>query len=129
MQVLSCPLCHGEVAPGSSGCRACRLPMSDVVRHGGSGSTSRARSAARAVRVRITGLVLYTAAVVWCAYQLPTTLPFVAPAAVLGGGLLHVWKGRPWLGLALFTLIVVAVPVFVLPALSTGALADLTDGF
>lgn len=120
---LVCPLCRGEVAATSSGCLACHLPMRDVVRHQRSGS-----DLGRAVRVRLTGVVLYTAAVAWCAYQLPDALLFVVPGAVLGGGLLHVWRGRPWLGLLVFALVVVVVPLLVWPSMLTGTYADLRDG-
>jgi hypothetical protein len=83
---------------------------------------------ARAIQVRITGALLYCAVVAWCTYQLPTSLPFVVPGAVLGGGILHVWKGRPWLGLMVFTVVVVAVPALLWPSMTTGTFADLTDG-
>ena len=82
----------------------------------------------RAVWVRLLGLLLYGAAVAWAWWQLPATLPFVVPAAVLGGGVLHVGKGRPWLGLVVFTVVVVAVPLLLWPALGTGTFSDLTDG-
>ena len=72
-------------------------------------------------------LVLYAAAVAWCASQLPTSLAFVVPGAVLGG-MLHVWKGRPWLGLLVFTVVVVVVPALFWPSLLTGTFAGLTDG-
>lgn len=78
--------------------------------------------------MRLVGLVLYAAVVAWCAYQLPTSLAFVVPGAVLGGGVLHVWKGRPWLGLLVFTIIVVVVPALLWPSMATGTFADLTDG-
>lgn len=126
MPALMCPLCRGEVAVSSSGCLACHLPMRDVVRH--QRSLSRGRELARAASVRITGLVLYSGVVVWCAYALTEALPFVVPAAVLGGGVLHAWKGRPLLGLTVFALIVVAVPRLLLPAVGVGALSDLVDG-
>ena len=80
------------------------------------------------MRIRLTGVVLYAAAVAWCWYQLPTSLPFVVPAALLGGGVLHAWKGRPWLGLVVFTLVVVVVPLLLWPSMGTGWFADLTDG-
>lgn len=82
---------------------------------------------ARAVRVRLAGAVLYCAVVAWCSYQLPTSLPFVVPGAVLGGGVVHVWKGRPWLGLIVFALIVVAVPALLWPSMATGLFSDLTE--
>src|SRR5688572_1229850 len=129
MQTLVCPLCSGQVAPTSSGCLACHLPMSDVQRHRAQAPRSRGKAVAHAVQVRIIGALLYCAAVAWCAYQLPTSLPFVVPGAVLGGGILHVWKGRPWLGLIVFTIVVVAVPALLWPSMTTGTFADLTDGF
>ncbi|WP_244928550.1 hypothetical protein [Nocardioides sp. W7] len=97
--------------------------MRDVLRH------QPRRSRSHAVRVRLTGLVLYSAVVAWCAYQLPDSLLFVVPGAVLGGGGLHVWRGRPWLGLVVFAIIVVAVPMLLWPSMLTGTYADLRDGF
>ena len=126
MQALICPLCHGTVQAGSSGCRTCHLPVSDVVRHGGASRSSRG-GLGRAVSVRLSGLVLYAAAVWWCQYALSDALPFVVPGAVLGGGVLHVWKGRPWLGLAVFVFFVVAFPALLWPALGTGTFLDMTD--
>lgn len=61
-------------------------------------------------------------------HQLPEVIPFVVPGAVLGGGVLHVWRGRPWLGLAGFAIIVVVVPMPLWPWVLTGAFSDLTDG-
>ncbi|GAB7006818.1 hypothetical protein JCM18899A_42910 [Nocardioides sp. AN3] len=55
------------------------------------------------------------------------SLPFVVPGAVLGGGVLHAWKGRPWLGLATFVISVVIVPFLLLPALGIGTYADLSN--
>lgn len=121
---LTCPLCHGDVAPASSGCLPCHLPLRDVLRHQRTGS-----AVDRALRVRLTGLVLYSGAVAWCAYQLPDSLPLVVPGAVLGGGVLHVWRGRPWLGLMVFAIIVVAVPVLLWPSMLTGTYVDLRDGW
>jgi hypothetical protein len=97
--------------------------MRDVLRHQQPGSR-----AGRAIRVRLTGIVLYGAAVAWCAHQLPDSLPFVVPGAVLGGGLLHVWRGRPWLGLLVFAVVVAVVPLLWWPSMLTGTFADLTDG-
>lgn len=119
---LACPLCLGDVVPRSSGCLPCHLPMRDVLRH------QPRRSRSDAVRVRLTGLVLYGAAVAWCAYRLPDALLFVVPGAVLGG-VLHVGRGRPWLGLLVFALVVVAVPVLLWPSLLTGTYVDLRNGF
>ena len=117
-----CPLCRGAVELTSSGCLPCHLSMRDVLRHQPRGARS------RAVRVRLVGVALYSGTVVWCADQLPDSLPFVVPGAVLGGGLLHVWRGRPWLGLLVFAVVVVAVPALLWPALLTGTYADLRDG-
>lgn len=76
----------------------------------------------------MTGAVLYTAAVAWTFVQLPDAIPFVVPGAVLGGGVLHVWKGKPWLGLVVFATIVIAVPLLLWPSLTTGFFSDLTNG-
>ena len=100
--------------------------MGDVMRH--QRSPKNARSVARAASMRVTGLVFYGAVVAWCAYALHGSLAFVIPGAVLGGGVLHVWKGRAWLGLAVFALIVVVVPLLLLPALGVGTFADMTSG-
>lgn len=125
MQVLTCPLCRGDVVPGSSGCRSCSLPMQDVARNQRrSGGVALLRGAG----VRLTGLVLYVAAVAWVWFQLPDALVFVVPAAV-GGGLLHVWRGRPWLGLVIFTFMVVALPLLLWPALGTGFWTNVRLGF
>jgi hypothetical protein len=127
-RVLLCPLCKGEVAPASSGCLSCHLPMRDVLRHASTTPASRAGTVIEALRVRVFGVILYGAVVAWCAYQLPDTVAFVVPGAVLGGGVLHVWKGRPWLGLLVFAIIVVIVPALLWPSVLTGALTDVTDG-
>lgn len=99
--------------------------MRDVLRH--QRNSSRGRAFARAIWIRVAGLALYGAVVVWCAYALQESLPFVVPGAVLGGGVLHAWKGRPWLGFAVFVVIVVLVPVLLLPALGIGTYADLSN--
>ena len=127
-QALLCPLCRGEVALASSGCLSCHLPMRDVLRNASAAPASRASAVIRALQIRVSGLLIYGAVVAWCAYQLPDTVPFVVPGAVLGGGILHVWKGRPWVGLALFATIVVVVPALLWPSILTGAFSDLTDG-
>ena len=126
-QALTCPLCRGPVAGDSSGCKVCHLPLRDIHRHGA--TNSRRRGVAHAIRLRLTGAVLYAAVVAWCAYQVPTSLAFVVPGAVLGGGVLHVWKGRPWLGLLVFTIVVAVVPALFWPSMTTGTLSDLTKGF
>lgn len=99
--MLACPLCRGPVAAGSSDCRSCHLPMANVLRHRG----PRGSGAGRAIGVRLTGLVLYAGIVAWAWYQLPQTLPFVVPVAVVGGGFLHVVRARPWLGMLVLTVI------------------------
>ena len=78
--------------------------------------------------MRLTGLVLYAAVIAWCVWQLPASLPFVAPAAV-AGVILHGVKGRPWLGLLAFVVLVVALPVLLIPALGTGTFSDFADWF
>jgi hypothetical protein len=99
--------------------------MQDVLRHSASSGGDRHRTSWRS---RVLGVVLYSAVVVWCFYQLPDVIPFVVPGAVLGGGLLHVWRGRPALGLLVFLLVVVVLPVTVWPSLLTGAFSDFTNG-
>jgi hypothetical protein len=101
--------------------------MSDVRRHH-QRPTARSSSWARAVGVRLTGLLLYVAVVAWSAWQLPTSLPFVVPAAV-AGLLLHAMKGRPWLGLILFVILVVGLPALLAPALGVGTFSDFGNWF
>lgn len=123
---LTCPLCGEAVPVTAAACRGCHLPIADVRRHHPVGR--RPRSWGRAIRVRLAGFALYTAVVAWCAWQLPTSLPFVVPAA--GAGLvLHGVKGRPWLGLVAFVVLVVALPVLLLPALGTGTFSDFGTWF
>lgn len=69
--------------------------------------------------------MLYAAAVAWCAWQLPATLPFVVPAAA-AGLVLHGVRGRPWLGAIAFVVLVVALPAVLAPALGMGSFSDLT---
>lgn len=116
---LFCPLCRSEVTLGSAGCRACHLEMRDVLRN-----QPRREERSRVIGQRLTGLVLYGAVVAWCVYQIPDVLPFVVPAAVLGGGVLHIWRGKPWLGLTVFALIVVVVPLLLVPSIATGTYLD-----
>ena len=123
-KTLHCPLCNEEVV-SSSGCLDCHLSLDDVARHQ-SVRRRGGRAIAQTVRTRLVGAALYAGVVAWCAYQLPTILPFVVPAAVLGGGL-HVIKGRPWLGLLLFGVIVVVVPKLLWPAMATTAFSELTE--
>ena len=130
VESLACPLCRGPVAVTSSGCRVCNLTLQDVLTNQSlRGSDSGTRRLLRQLRLRLTGLLLYAATVAWCAFQLPDTLPFVVPGAVLGGGLLHVWKGRPWLGLLVFVVVVAVVPALLWPAMATGLFSDLTAPF
>lgn len=125
MSVLTCPLCRGDVRAGSYGCASCRLPMTDIVKHR---PAARGARTVRALAVRLGGILLYTAAVAWTALQMRDALVFVAPAAVLGGGLLHVWKGKPWWGLLTFVAVVVALPVIMTPALGAGFWTSLRQG-
>lgn len=122
---LVCPLCRAAVARGSLGCRPCHLPMTDVLRY--APRSDRGAGLARALWLRISGLVLYSGIVAWAWWQLPQTLAFVVPGAVVGGGVMHVLKGRPWIGLAVFAVVVVAVPLLLWPALGTGTFVNLTD--
>lgn len=124
--LLTCPLCRGDVHAGSSGCLSCHLSMADVAKHQPRSTPSRV---ARAIGVRLAGVLLYAAAVAWTALQMRDALVFVVPAAVLGGGLLHVWKGRPWWGLIVFTVVVVALPLVMTPALGAGFWTNLRQGF
>ena len=117
MLALTCPLCSGAVS--SSGCMTCHLSRADIERHTGR-PRGRTKNLGRAVRVRLSGIVLYGAALMWTFFQMPDAFVFVGPAAVLGGGVLHVWKGRPWLGLIVFVTIVIALPFVLMPALGTG---------
>ncbi|HEV2796613.1 MAG TPA: hypothetical protein VGV65_03255 [Nocardioides sp.] len=99
--------------------------MADIRRHaevGSSHSTSRARDAG----VRIVGVLVYGAVIAWCWWQLPASLPFVAPAAAAAMVVQGV-KGRPWLAMLVFAVLVVALPVLLAPALGTGAFSDLAD--
>ncbi|WP_210443424.1 hypothetical protein [Nocardioides sp. SYSU D00065] len=82
----------------------------------------------RRLFARVLGLALYAAVVGWCGWQLPASLPFVGPAAAAGAAL-HGLKGRPWLGLTAFVVLVLALPVLLAPALGTGAFSDVADWF
>ena len=120
MGVLVCPLCRGAVAANSSGCLPCHLPMRDVVRH----QRSMPRRSSQ-VQGRLIALCLYAGLLAWCAYRLPSTLTFVVPGTALAA-LLHVWKGRPWLGLMVFAVVVFAVPALLWPSMLTDSLSDIT---
>ncbi len=88
----------------------------------------RSRSWLSAAAVRVVGLALYGCVVAWCLWQLPTSLPFVAPAAA-AGGFLHGVKGRPWLGVIAFVVLVVVLPLVLMPAMGAGAFSDFADWF
>ena len=125
---LVCPLCQSDVSPRSTMCLSCHLPISDVVKNQAEAhrrSGSRGRLLGR-LRSAIVGLVAYAAVTVWCATQLPTSLLFVAPAAVIGGWL-HVVKGQRLLGLLAFIVVVVVMPMVFWPSMLTGLFADLTS--
>src|SRR5688572_26590551 len=79
--VLTCPLCGEAVPAAATACRGCHLPIADVRRHTISESKA-GHSWTRALGVRVVGVALYAAIVAWCVWQLPASLPFVAPAAV-----------------------------------------------
>ncbi len=87
------------------------------------------RGLRRWIGVRVFGLLLYAGVVAWAWWQLPETLPFVILGAGLGGGLLHVIKGRPWLGFAVFAVTVFVAPRLLWSAFGMGALSDLSDMF
>lgn len=76
--------------------------------------------------IRLLGLVSYAAVVAWCAWQVPTALPFVAPAAVVGAAL-HAGRGRPVLGGTAFVVLLVVLPFLLAPAMGAGAFSDLAD--
>jgi hypothetical protein len=76
---------------------------------------------------RLAGLLLYSAAVMWCSVQLPTSMVFVVPGAVAGVWL-HVGKGRAWLGLLAFTVIVAVLPLLFWPSMLTGLFSEVTAG-
>jgi hypothetical protein len=91
--LLTCPLCGAGVPADASACRGCHLPIADVRRHTVE-DTRTGRSWTRAVGIRVVGVTLYAGIVAWCVWQLPATLPFVAPAAV-AGLVLHGVRARP----------------------------------
>jgi hypothetical protein len=127
-EVLLCPLCAHQVAFASAGCVSCGLPMRDVLRHAVVANPSvRRRAALRARGVRLIGLVAYSAIVAWCAYQLPDAMPFVVSGAVVGGGFLHVWRCRPWLGAVVFAVMVLALPALLAPSVLTDVFSHVTD--
>jgi hypothetical protein len=105
-------------------CLSCHLPIKDVAANqvAAAGSPPIRR---RRLGRRITGFFVYVAAVAWCWFQLPTSMLFVAPAAVAGAWL-HAGKGRPWLGLLVFIVIVAVLPMLFWPSMLTGLFSDLT---
>jgi hypothetical protein len=121
-------LCGEAVPATAASCRSCHLPIEDVRRHHGEDRRTRARSWGRAIRVRLVGLLLYAAVAAWCAWQLPTSLPFAVPAAA-AGLVLHGVKGRPWLGALAFVVLVVALPKLLFPALGVGTFSDFGSWF
>lgn len=124
---LTCPVCTTTVAASSSMCFSCHLPIKDVNANQPQRIRApKARAASRWVWTRLLGSSLYGAAVAWCALQMPTSLTFVVPAAVLGV-FLHVVRGRPWLGLFVFLLVVAVLPLLFWPSMMTDTLARLTD--
>lgn len=126
-ETLICPVCTDGVGAASSMCFTCHLPIKDVrANQKLTGRSSKSRVVASWLWMRLIGVVGYTATIVWCALKMPASLSFVVPAAVVGL-FLHVVKGRPWLGLAAFVLIVVLVPLLFLPSILTGATGRLTD--
>ena len=106
-------------------CLSCHLPIKDVranqAMHAKSTGLRRLR-----LGTRLMGLVAYPAAALWCWFEAPTALAFVAPAALVGGWL-HVVRARPWLGLAVFVLAVTVAPLLLWPSMLTGLFADLTS--
>lgn len=126
VETLTCPLCSADVAGKSSGCRSCHLPIKDVKANQKRPQRfSRSRRTAGWIWNRFVGLAFYGAIVAWCALQMPASLTFVGPGAVIGA-LIHVFKGRPWLGLGAFLVVVVLVPLLFWPSMLTGAVGHLT---
>ena len=122
--VLVCPVCRTDVRAGSSMCLSCHLPMKDVLAHQPRPVSWGARM--RRLRSAIFALGVYAAAVTWCAFRLPDTLPFVVPGAA-AGLFLHALKGRPWVGFMAAAVIVVVVPALLWPSMLTGAFSDLAN--
>ncbi len=108
-------------------CRSCHLPIKDVSANQKlARRPTKRRIVGKWLWTRLLGAAFYAATVAWCAMQMPASLTFVVPGAV-GGGFLHIVKGRPWLGLLLFLIIVVLVPIIFWPSMLTGAMGRLTD--
>jgi hypothetical protein len=105
-------------------CLSCHLPTKDVAANQ---PMSHGRSFVRSIGSRTLGLFMYGGIVAWCWYRIPDSLSFVVPGAVVGAAL-HVIKGRAWLGLLLFFVVVAAVPALFWPAMLTGFVSDVTGG-
>ncbi|KQY56696.1 hypothetical protein [Nocardioides sp. Root140] len=88
--------------------------------------SSKVRTVRRWLWTRLVGAAFYVGAVAWCALKMPASLTFVVPGAVIGG-FLHIVKGRPWLGLLAFLIVVAVVPMLFWPSMLTGSLGRLTD--
>jgi hypothetical protein len=111
-ETLTCPVCKTAVTSHSSMCFSCHLPI-DSVRENQPRfrRAPRSRAAARWLVTRAGGALLYVGLVVVCATSAPDALVIVLPAALVGF-VLHVGRGRVWLGLA--SAIVVAGSIGVL---------------
>ena len=124
LEMLTCPVCRSDVSPRSASCRSCHLPTADVVRH-----QRVLRSGRReAVQTRLWGLFIYGGIVAWCLLQLPTAAVFVVPAAV-AAAVLHVVRGRPYVGGVLFLVVVVVAPAMFWPSMATDVMDDLGSLF
>lgn len=119
---LRCPVCRSDVAPTSAACRSCHLPIRDVVDNQ---RTGRSRTN-RQVLTRLWGIPIYGGILAWCLLQLPTAAVFVVPAVVVGA-VLHVLRGRPYLGALAFLVIVVVAPALFWPSIATDAFDGLTS--
>ena len=122
--VLVCPVCTVSVERTSSMCLSCHLPIRDVLSNQQAARRSGAQHARR-LRRAIFGLLVYAAIGWWCWLQLPTSLAFVGPGAVVGAWL-HAVKGRPWFGLLAFAAIVGALPLIFWPSMVTELLGTVT---
>ena len=126
-ETLTCPVCTASVAVTSSMCLSCHLPIKDVrANQKLSRRSSKTRHVGSWLWTRIIGLAFYAGAVTWCALKMPTSLTFVVPGAVVGC-FVHVVKGKPWLGLLAFLLIVALTPLLFWPSMLTDTLARLTN--
>lgn len=114
---LVCPLCRGAVPADADGCRTCHLSRADIEPLAKQPGTRRAGAFLGRLA---SGLLVYGGAVLWCAWKFPDTIGFVVPAAVLGGGVLHVWKGRVLLGAVVFLAVFLLLPFLLTPSLITG---------